>query len=152
MTLLNDANKWIAALESGKYEQTSKQLKSITVNSFCCLGVLCEVEDNVMWRENVLVNSWSECDIEGKIAYHNDDYPPSTVLNKYRLDDKLDDILNDKKDEYHSWCRENKVDPAIHGDIKSHLAYLNDEEGLSFSQIAEFLRLFYIPFIEEDEE
>lgn len=147
MTLLNDANDWITALESGEYEQGKRQLKSID-NKFCCLAVLCDIDDYVVWYEDISLDE--EDDYDGRLAYHISAYPPSSILNKYHLDDKLDDILADKKDEYYTWCRENEVDPVITGDIKSHLVYLNDEEGLSFSQIAEFLRLFYIPFIEED--
>jgi len=33
--------KWVAALRSGKYEQTTGQLKNS--EGFCCLGVLCEI-------------------------------------------------------------------------------------------------------------
>jgi hypothetical protein len=39
------ADKWVAALRSGKYEQTIETLQD--KNGFCCLGVLCKVgEDN----------------------------------------------------------------------------------------------------------
>lgn len=34
--------KWIKALRSGKYKQTKGKLKS-KYNSFCCLGVLCDL-------------------------------------------------------------------------------------------------------------
>ena len=34
-------DKWIAALRSGEYEQTTGQLRN--GDSFCCLGVLCNV-------------------------------------------------------------------------------------------------------------
>lgn len=33
--------KWIAALRSGKYQQTQKTLRDAT--GYCCLGVLCDV-------------------------------------------------------------------------------------------------------------
>lgn len=33
---------WVAALRSGKYQQTAGILRS-QANRFCCLGVLCEV-------------------------------------------------------------------------------------------------------------
>lgn len=33
--------KWVAALNSGKYKQTTGALKND--NGFCCLGVLCDV-------------------------------------------------------------------------------------------------------------
>lgn len=34
--------KWCEALESGRYEQGTRVLATMT-NTFCCLGVLCEV-------------------------------------------------------------------------------------------------------------
>jgi hypothetical protein len=42
--------KWISALESSKYKQGQKRLRSYGVDDtlqYCCLGVLCEVMDNV---------------------------------------------------------------------------------------------------------
>lgn len=43
--------KWIDALLSGKYEQCSEKLRSVT--GYCCLGVLCDLysqEHNVKWE------------------------------------------------------------------------------------------------------
>ena len=34
---------WIEALRSGEYKQTDGQLYDDDVNSFCCLGVLCDL-------------------------------------------------------------------------------------------------------------
>lgn len=43
--------KWIDALRSGKYEQGSEKLR--TVSGYCCLGVLCDLyaqEHNTQWE------------------------------------------------------------------------------------------------------
>ena len=43
--------KWIDALRSGKYEQGSERLRS--VSGYCCLGVLCDIyakEHNTEWE------------------------------------------------------------------------------------------------------
>jgi len=43
--------KWIDALRSGKYEQGSEKLR--TVSGYCCLGVLCDLyaqEHNTEWE------------------------------------------------------------------------------------------------------
>lgn len=43
--------KWIDALRSGKYEQGSEKLRS--VSGYCCLGVLCDLyaqEHNTQWE------------------------------------------------------------------------------------------------------
>ncbi len=41
MSLSDPVKLWVAALESGEYEQDQGQLR--TDGGFCCLGVLCEV-------------------------------------------------------------------------------------------------------------
>lgn len=35
--------KWLEALRSGKYQQGSMQLKDPFNNTYCCLGVLCDI-------------------------------------------------------------------------------------------------------------
>lgn len=35
--------RWVAALRSGEYKQHQKALRSHAKNSFCCLGVLCDL-------------------------------------------------------------------------------------------------------------
>ncbi len=43
--------KWIGALRSGKYEQGTEKLRS--VSGYCCLGVLCDLyaqEHNIEWE------------------------------------------------------------------------------------------------------
>ncbi len=40
--------KWIAALESGKYKKGTSCLRS-TGDTFCCLGVLCDIIDPSGW-------------------------------------------------------------------------------------------------------
>ena len=42
---------WVNALRSGKYEQGSEKLRSVT--GYCCLGVLCDIyaqEHNTQWE------------------------------------------------------------------------------------------------------
>jgi hypothetical protein len=44
---------WVNALRSGKYEQGSERLRS--VSGYCCLGVLCDIyakEHNTEWKFN----------------------------------------------------------------------------------------------------
>ena len=42
-------DKWVAALRSGKYEQSRGRLR--TQNGYCCLGVLCDVKDPNGWNQ-----------------------------------------------------------------------------------------------------
>lgn len=44
--------KWVSALRSGKYKQGKDRLRQTNTHGetvFCCLGVLCEIQDNVVW-------------------------------------------------------------------------------------------------------
>lgn len=43
------AKRWAKALRSGKYNQTTGQLKS-QGNQFCCLGVLCDIAPKRLGR------------------------------------------------------------------------------------------------------
>lgn len=48
-----DANlkaRWVEALRSGEYKQGKEQLRQ-SDDSFCCLGVLCDIVDSAKWRE-----------------------------------------------------------------------------------------------------
>lgn len=40
---------WLKALRSGDYKKGRTQLRNIADNSFCCLGVLCDLYDNSKW-------------------------------------------------------------------------------------------------------
>lgn len=75
-------DKWVAALESGEYEQGKGKLKRD--NKFCCLGVLTDIyikENNLEWEENendyclldgfsetlsISVREWAEMNKESK--------------------------------------------------------------------------------------
>jgi hypothetical protein len=48
--------KWIAALRSGKYRQGLGRLRGGD-NSYCCLGVLCDVRDSTAWNGNTYTNN-----------------------------------------------------------------------------------------------
>lgn len=53
---LEDMNKWIEALESGKYEQLRHTLKGEKEDGsvgFCCLGVFCEIKGRVVRTETL---------------------------------------------------------------------------------------------------
>lgn len=57
--------KWVAALRSGAYEQTTKVLRND--GGFCCLGVLCDLyaqETGVEWCE------WEGAGSKGAYAMH----------------------------------------------------------------------------------
>jgi hypothetical protein len=55
--------RWITALRSGKYQQMRTMLRGGDANSYCCLGVLCE-----LYRED-----------------HDASWEPVTILDESRL-------------------------------------------------------------------
>lgn len=46
-------HRWVEALRSGKYQQTRQKLRES--NEFCCLGVLCDVDDPNGWDGDTFV-------------------------------------------------------------------------------------------------
>lgn len=104
------AEKWIAALESGEYEQGQGSLRKD--GKFCCLGVLCEVAI----QEGVEVTVTHNSEIDKYYYEGNGAVLPETVL--------------DWADMYSVWGRFGDGDD---------LADLNDA-GVSFADIANVIR------------
>ena len=44
--------KWVEALRSGEYRQTTGTLRGISDGGFCCLGVLCEISKTGEWVQD----------------------------------------------------------------------------------------------------
>jgi hypothetical protein len=109
--------KWIDALESGEYPQTSEFLR--TEQGYCCLGVLCNIYAKEKNNDEVQLNLWEQ---------FNDNYEilgeglilPVEVKEWAGLDD-TDVYYTDEDDE------------------KVYLAVLNDS-GMSFNQIAQVIK------------
>lgn len=61
--------KWVKALRSGKYKQGQMELRNPVTDSYCCLGVLCEVAG--LPRKDFDLHSTygvgSTCDLEHKL-------------------------------------------------------------------------------------
>jgi hypothetical protein len=82
--------KWLKALRSGEYAQGKCQLRRW--NSFCCLGVLCDVIDASKW---------------GKHKPHNEGFVyedghsaslPESIMEKAKITDYEQDYLMDMND------------------------------------------------------
>lgn len=109
--------KWVEALRSGAFQQGQKRLAH-TDNTFCCLGVLCELAV----REGVCTKSMAE---EDPLFWEYD--AASKVLPR----------------SVQRWAGLTYVNPDVmyHGDVrfpesKASLATLNDS-GVLFSEIAD---------------
>lgn len=72
--------KWIAALESGEYDQGTQFLRRVE-NKFCCLGVLCDLD-----AKESGVDNW-KIDKGGKgYRYKGTSiYLPQTLYDKYDI-------------------------------------------------------------------
>ena len=92
--------KWLEALRSGKYEQTTAQLRNN--NKFCCLGVLCDIRNKEGW------------DRLGSFRYYNSSSGSQIPI---KLREKL----------------------GISFDQQHRLFTMNDKEGKSFTEIADYI-------------
>jgi len=118
------AMKWCEALESGKYQQAIGALRN-SVNSFCCLGVACDL---------VAPRDWETIDDDGKPYMTSDSYyPPEPIQDTYGFFTKrvAFNIVPDDLLEKHGTDRHKS------------LAEVNDN-GWTFKQIAAFVRDAYL--------
>lgn len=107
--------KWVDALRSGNYEQGSYMLKSGD-GRYCCLGVLCDlaVQEGVAREERTTNTPDPQYYYDGAA-----DLLPASVIKWAGLDS------NNAQVEY--------------GDGVVPLSVLNDEENLTFNEIADLV-------------
>lgn len=115
--------KWIEALRSGNYRQTRGTLQDS--NGYCCLGVACKV----------LIDA----DKIGRDAY---------------MSEELYGELPDDQQFAPKWLK--GIDSDYSKRVRlpadtyfSYLTNLNDEDGMSFNEIADILELVYVHGIME---
>jgi hypothetical protein len=110
--------KWIAALRSGKYEQSKGTLRTVN-NEFCCLGVLCDLynqeQENNLWGQN-------ENDLRDYTFLTEDKLPPSVVI---------------------TWAGLYERNPSVNVDLYGYtqirsVAEMNDQ-GFDFNEIADLI-------------
>lgn len=83
--------KWIAALRSGKYQQGKDRLRTHD-NKFCCLGVLCDINDNSGWQQQH--SKWIYTKNGQSTEFYLDPF-----LKDFELTDKVQtqlSVMNDK--------------------------------------------------------
>jgi hypothetical protein len=110
------ADKWVAALRSGKYQQGTGALNSN--NRFCCLGVLCDISG---------VGAWS-ADFNGTFYIIPDD----------QFEDSSDIYLPHGVME---WAEMDDAEGYVGFDTSpgpSHLTGMNDS-GMTFEEIADVI-------------
>lgn len=108
------ADKWVKALRSGKYKQGKGNLRN-SDDTYCCLGVLCDIVDNTKWNKDKF----------GSVSYKIGKYSetagaPEKVMKLTGLQDALGTNFKDND------C----------------LAYMNDR-NVSFRLIANYIEKNY---------
>lgn len=105
--------KWVTALRSGEYTQTTENLRRD--DGYCCLGVLCD-----LYTKETGNGTWeSDTQYTFEFMYKEENDTPSCV----NLD--LPPIVR-------KWA-------GITNVFEEELVILNDDEGFTFNQIADVI-------------
>jgi hypothetical protein len=102
-------NFLLEALESGEYKQGKGRLRK-TDDSFCCIGVACDIFDK---QENQ--QGWLNCNTTSFRYMTSTTVAPEFVLNEYQISEKT----------------------------QHRMILWNDNEGLTFTEIAAKLRTLW---------
>lgn len=118
--------KWMAALRSGKYQQ-QREHRLRAGDSFCCLGVLCDITDPSKWNKSDWYDSSSAFVPDGISGLRS-------VNGRFTI-------------ARHEWVELGLPVTQYTGDIS--LSELNDGYGFTFAQIADVIekykeRIFHI--------
>lgn len=127
--------KWVEALRSGKYSQTTGKLHDLGEGGYCCLGVACKL------LEEPVVKKQYEDDEDPKAYWGKDENEetfevlPESYRKKFRFFDgsggyHIDQLTPDERNVVYSIY-------GIIGETNS-LAELNDS-GWSFEQLADLI-------------
>ena len=112
--------KWVAALRSGEYKQAGGRLRK--GDCYCCLGVLTDLYDKDIQNDN---HEWYEED--GHYGYASDGVTVEATLPESVM----------------KWADLKECNPVVReermGKSLTSLAYLNDNEGLDFNQLADII-------------
>lgn len=91
---------WINTLRSDKYKQGKHFLRRAE-NTFCCLGVLCDIVNPTLWSDEAEENKYEHtCPTISRFTYdgHNTQLLPSDISEKYGIDGNVQDVLSQWND------------------------------------------------------
>lgn len=114
-------DEWIEALESGRYEQGRSVLRNkmkTGSTKYCCIGVLCELDDEFAWASDPYTLSWEDT-VEG--------WQPSGSLFPSTI--------------HHSMPPQLQVELGLGPRASDALVKMNDTFRFSFPEVAAVLRL-----------
>ena len=102
--------KWIAALRSGSYKQGHYCLRT-KVDSFCCLGVLCDLYSSDGWKKSDLNEYYYTGSLDFSASGIHNIIPPEEAMSQ----------------------------AGISPEEAGELIGMNDLESRSFKEIADFI-------------
>lgn len=110
--------RWIERLRSGQYRQGKNLLHNPGDDTYCCLGVLCEiaVEDGVITKNGERL---------GTVFGDSTTFLSSAVLQWADLNPAYPGVAI--------------TDPESSNSSLTSLAYMNDDRGLDFNEIADII-------------
>lgn len=84
--------KWLKALRSGNFKQTKEVLHSVAQDSFCCLGVLCQIAK--------IKSTIGKSEDGKKVTFYdaNEETLSGGLMYKFGLTSEDHDILTEKND------------------------------------------------------
>lgn len=116
--------QWVAALRSGEYKQGAGRLHRVINGEelFCCLGVACDLA----WRDGAVDREPSTGGVYMAFRYEGMDcYPPVEVRERFDTDEVRINVF--------------EYEDSAGNQYAERLDELNDEVGLTFSQIADLI-------------
>lgn len=93
--------KWLKALESGRYSQAEAQLRDLDYSSgnasYCCLGVLCNQHKDKQnkWVDGETFTVYAS---DGGVVDTFHEMPPASMLKKVNVPQSLADTLAEMND------------------------------------------------------
>lgn len=129
--------KWVAALRSGEYAQTSGELRAANEDgshSYCCLGVLCDLHRK-------------EHNADGSDYHYQWETLPSRLCGSHRHVGAYANHTDNLPHSVREWAGVREDDPTIHCEFDEGdecegdhgITYLNDDMGWTFSSLADVI-------------
>lgn len=114
--------QWVAALRSGEYQQGKHVLHNVDENTYCCLGVLCDLAVK------------AEVITDDETVYNGVIFGPATKFGSQ--DEKaLADGITVLPREVMDWAGLDEENPWAENE-EHQLAEMNDDHGYSFEDLA----------------
>lgn len=119
--------QWVEALRSGEYKQGKSKLHLVEENTYCCLGVLCElaVKAGVTTSQVVSLPGYGPVTFYGPEGSRRDDLLPRDVME---------------------WAGIGKAAPAVPTEANPNyyikLSHRNDTDDWDFTAIANVIEQF----------